>query len=89
MRRSRPQSTPSLHYTSHSNVDRVKVLMEYGGIYLDLDVLVTQPLDDLCRYPCTLGREQETKVCCSAIVCAKQSPFLLLWINAYLDDYQV
>jgi len=77
------------YYTSHSNVDRVKVLMEYGGIYLDLDVLVTRPFDELRRYPCTIGREQETKSCGSVIICAKDSPFLLLWINSYLDDYQV
>lgn len=77
------------YYTSHSNVDRVKVLMEYGGIYLDFDVLVTKPFDDLRKYPCTIGREQETKACGSVVICSKDSPFLLLWINSYLDDYQI
>lgn len=78
------------YYTSHSNVDRVKVLMEYGGIYLDLDVLVTRPFDELRRqFACTIGREQETKACGSVIICSRHSPFLLLWINSYIDDYRI
>lgn len=67
----------------------VKVLMEYGGIYLDLDVLVVQPFDDLRhQYECTIGREVEHKVCGSVIICSKHSLFLILWINSYLDDYR-
>jgi len=66
------------------------VLLEYGGIYLDLDVLVTRPFDELRRrWACTIGREQETKACGSVIVCARHSPFLLLWINSYIDDYRI
>lgn len=63
--------------------------MEYGGIYLDFDVLVTRPFDDLRRHACTIGREQATKACGSVIVCAAEAPFLLLWINSYLDDYRI
>ena len=78
-----------IFYTSHSNVDRVKVLMEYGGIYLDFDVIVTSPFEELRKYPCTIGLEQDTKACGSVIVCAKTSFFLYMWINAYLDDYRI
>ena len=68
----------------------LQVLLEYGGIYLDLDVLITRPFDELRRqYPCTIGREQETKACGSVIVCSRHSPFLLLWINSYIDDYRI
>jgi mannosyltransferase OCH1-like enzyme len=64
--------------------------MEQGGIYLDLDMLVLKPFDDLRRrYECTIGREIETKVCGSVVICSKNSLFLTLWINAYLDDYRV
>ena len=64
--------------------------MEYGGIYLDLDVLITRPFDELRRqFACTIGREQETKACGSVIVCSQHSPFLLLWINSYIDDYRI
>ena len=68
----------------------IQVLMEYGGIYLDLDVLVTRPFDELRRqFTCTIGREQETKACGSVIVCSRTSPFLLLWVNSYIDDYRI
>ena len=76
-------------YTSHSNVDRVKILMEYGGIYLDFDVMVTRPFDDLRRHSCVIGMESETKACGSVILCEKTSFFLTMWINAYLDDYRM
>ena len=63
--------------------------MEHGGIYLDLDMLVLRPFDDLRRlYECTIGQELEDKVCGSVIICSSQSPFLMLWINSYLDDYR-
>jgi hypothetical protein len=41
--------------TSHSNADRIKVIQEYGGVYLDFDVLITNPLEPLRVYPTTLG----------------------------------
>ena len=84
----RPPAQP-MFYTSHSNVDRLKVLSEYGGIYLDLDVLVTKSFDDLRRYVCTVGLEVETKACGSIIVCSNTSFFLYMWMNAYLDDYRI
>ena len=81
---------PPKFYTSHSNVDRVKILQEYGGIYLDLDVFVTKGFDELRRkHPCFIGQELETKACGSVIGCSKDSLFLTLWLNSYLDDYRM
>ena len=51
-----------LYYTSHSNVDRVLVLMEYGGIYLDFDFIAVNSFDDLRRHVCTIGLESDVKV---------------------------
>ncbi|ELU02941.1 hypothetical protein CAPTEDRAFT_222887 [Capitella teleta] len=78
-----------LFYTSHSNVDRIKILMEYGGIYLDFDTLVLSPFEELRKHPCTIAQEVETKACGCIIVCSKHSFFLTLWINSYIDDYRV
>ena len=80
---------PALFKTSHSNVDRVKVLVEYGGIYLDFDTLIIRPMDDLRKYDCTIGLEDANKACGSIIICHKDAPFLAMWLNAFLDDYRI
>ena len=80
---------PALFYTSHSNVDRLKILMEYGGIYLDFDTLIIRPLDDLRKYDCTIGLEQDDKACGNIIICHKDAPFLAMWLNSFLDDYRI
>lgn len=79
---------PPKFYTSHSNVDRVKVLMEYGGIYLDFDVFAIRSFDELRKHVCTIGFESEKKSCGSIIICSKDAFFLILWINSYFDDYR-
>ena len=78
-----------LYYTSHSNVDRLLVLKEYGGIYLDMDVMVIRSFDELRKHSCTIGLESDYKACGSAVICAKDSFFLTMWLNSYLDDYRI
>ena len=79
-----------VYQSSDSNVDRVKILLEYGGIYLDLDVVVVQPFDALRRFPCTVGYELDNGRVCGGIILASQtSTFLYIWANSYLDDYRV
>ena len=75
--------------TSASDVDRVKILQEYGGIYLDLDVLVIRSFDELRKYPCTMGFEDKDILCGGIIVCRNDSFFLSMWLNYFIDDYRV
>lgn len=42
-----------------SDYIRMKVLKDYGGIYLDVDVELVKPLDDLLRYQCFMAYEDE------------------------------
>ena len=74
--------------TSNSDIDRVLLILEYGGIYLDLDIMVLKPFDDLRRYQCTVGLEGGTKVCGGIIIGEKDSTFLTLWLNYFLEDYR-
>ena len=39
-----------------SDADRLRILQEYGGLYIDLDVLILRSLDPLRRFPTTLGK---------------------------------
>lgn len=79
---------PPFFNTSQSNVDRVKILTEYGGIYLDFDVIPVQSFDALRKKPCTIGQESKKKMCGCVIICSKESLFLTLWANAFLDNYR-
>ncbi len=74
--------------TGPSNVDRLRVLSETGGIYMDLDVIALRSFDPLRRFPCTVGLEKTNgpKVCSAVIVCSNQSLFLHYWREHYITD---
>jgi hypothetical protein len=40
-----------------SDYIRLHVLLEYGGVYLDTDVELVRPFDELLRYSCVVGFE--------------------------------
>ena len=39
------------------DVAKLEILLEYGGIYLDYDVIVVNSLDPVRRYDATLGKQ--------------------------------
>ncbi len=76
-----------------SDIDRLTLLSENGGIYLDLDVIVVRSFDPLRRFPCTVGteysrREHRYIVVGAVIICSKQSQFLHYWRQSFIDDYR-
>ncbi len=76
-----------------SNIDRLTVLSESGGIYLDLDVIALRSFDPLRRFPCTVGTEsskdyKEHIVCGGVVICSRQSQFLHYWRQSFIDDYR-
>ena len=80
---------PTRWIQSKSDIDRVMLLIEYGGVYLDLDVLVIRGFEDLRRkHDCVVGLESSSRVCGSAIACSKDSEFLKLWLNSFIEDYR-
>ena len=72
----------------YADYDKVKILIEQGGIYLDLDVMVVRSFDEIRKYGCTVGLEDRVKVCSGVIVCSKEHPFLYVWLDTYYDDFQ-
>lgn len=44
-----------LHMYHRGDIAKMEVLIEYGGIYLDYDVIVVNSMDPLRRYDATLG----------------------------------
>ncbi|ELT96871.1 hypothetical protein CAPTEDRAFT_203237 [Capitella teleta] len=74
---------------SSSDLERVTTLMDKGGIYLDLDVIVVRSFDPLRNHSCTVGLETRDKVNSGVLVCHRNSPFLRLWLEHYIADYKV
>lgn len=59
-----------------SDYVRFKVLYEYGGIYLDTDMMVLKPLNDLLQENCFFGAEETEIVSCGIIGSKKQNKFI-------------
>ena len=48
---------PLLHYAHQADVIRLERLIEYGGIYLDLDTICIKPLTEFLNNECVMGKE--------------------------------
>lgn len=67
-----------------SDYARLKVLYEYGGIYMDTDIEVIKPLDDLLRYNWFAGFEEENRIQTGIFGAEIKNEF----IKRLLNDYQ-
>ncbi|XP_064651332.1 uncharacterized protein LOC135502432 isoform X2 [Lineus longissimus] len=90
----RPAPTHTYHrslgrYDQHqSDVVRLEVLMEFGGIYMDLDVVALKSFDPLLEFDTTMGYEDRNRLCNGIIISKPNAPFLRLWHLEYatFDD---
>lgn len=67
-----------------SDFMRLKVLYDYGGIYLDTDVEMVKPLDSLLKYDAFCGYEKNPMTIQSAIIGVVPHH---KWIKLLLEDY--
>ena len=72
-------------YAYVSDVARVKALYDYGGIYLDTDVLVYKSFDGILNYPCVLGFEEEQYIATSFMACEPHHPLMKQFLSLYAD----
>lgn len=45
------------HYAHAADVIRLEMLIKYGGIYMDIDVITVKPMDDLLNHDFVMGAE--------------------------------
>jgi len=64
---------------------RLWALYNYGGIYLDSDVTIFKPFDDLLNLPYFLGREHSKGIIEMAVIGAEPK---LEWVKSCLDYYK-
>ena len=68
-----------------SDLTRIRVLMKYGGIFLDNDVYVVNNLDKYRKFEMTLGWPKNESLGNMAIIANKNARFLKLWMDDYRD----
>lgn len=70
-------------YAFVSDVARVKALYEYGGIYLDTDVVVYKSFDKILNNACVFGFEQENYIATSFMACEKNHALMCQFYEMY------
>ncbi|KAK4056133.1 hypothetical protein OIO90_002864 [Microbotryomycetes sp. JL221] len=80
------------HYAHKADVLRLEALRDYGGIYLDIDVLVVKDLGPLYRHATVMGMESQPNTdpqlppsgLCNAVILSRPySPFISRWMETY------
>lgn len=66
-----------------TDVVRLYALVNYGGIYMDTDVEVLKPLDDLLSYDAVSGFESPTQIATGLMACRDLHPMF----REFLADY--
>lgn len=70
-----------------SDYVRLKVLYDHGGIYMDTDVEVCKPFDDLLSYDAWSGFESETKIPTGTMAADKGNDWLRFLLTYYDDRH--
>ena len=68
-----------------SDPTRIRILMEFGGIYLDRDVYVVQSLDVFRKYEMSLSWDQIHNFENQLLIANRNARFLKLWLDSYHD----
>ena len=74
------------HAMHRADVIRLEKLLEHGGIYLDVDVLVVRDFSSLLNNRCVLGQEGVNGMnglCNAVIVAERNASFIQRWYDSY------
>lgn len=80
------QAYDNKKYAFVSDVTRLYALKTYGGIYLDTDVEVVKPFDDLLEnnlYNCIFGFEEKNYIATSFMAASVNNPFISQFLSLY------
>lgn len=79
---------PLMHVAHQTGVMRLQILIEEGGIYMDVDTISKKPFTDLLHHDCVLGIQGYPNgaiegLCDGVILAKKDSEFLKHWLLSY------
>ena len=83
-------------YQYKADIVRMEKLLEHGGIYLDIDVLVLKPFHHLLEYNCVVGAESGPSdttnineigsITNAVLMCEPNHPFIKKWYDSIADN---
>ena len=65
---------------------RLSILTKYGGIYLDTDIELLRPIDDLLNYKAFTGFENDKLVAAGIMGCEKNNSSFYLFFDRYTNN---
>jgi mannosyltransferase OCH1-like enzyme len=77
------------HYAHQSDIIRLQKLIEYGGIYLDIDTICLRPFTDLLHYDFVMGEQNNQDynstygLCNAVILSSPNAEFPKKWLESY------
>lgn len=66
-----------------SDIARLKILMDHGGIFLDSDTYVVKSLNYYRKFEMTIGWPPEQNLGTQVLIAHRNARFLKLWFNSY------
>lgn len=75
------QGRPLKYVQYQSDVTRLLMLFNHGGVYLDTDMLMVGPIDDLFDEQFVMGQESEDALSGGFIMSEKGAPFIAEWLD--------
>ena len=75
------------HLWHASDVTRIRILMEYGGIFLDNDIYVVQNLNKFRKFELALAWDSDLCLGTQVLIANKNARFLRLWLDSYRQYY--
>ena len=68
-----------------SDVARIRMMTQYGGIYLDNDIYVVRNLDKYRKFEIAMGWDENQFLGSQVIIAHKEARFLDLWLDTYRE----
>lgn len=82
-----------LGFAHQADFIRMSVLKDYGGIYLDYDTLVIEPLDSIFslleKYECVFVKQNNEKICNGFLSCRKGSNIMNKWYEQMMNVLKI
>jgi len=75
-----------IRYAHKADIVRLEKLIQFGGVYLDLDVICIDSFSPLGNFECVWGEEESANCLCNGVILAQpNSDFLGLCLEGWKD----